>query len=146
MIMQNGSCILVATANPDEVLRLAKALDFLSHPVSTATTGGQILRLLRRELFSVAIVGAELRIAGRPALFHIASLPTLELLIGIGPPGDIEVEVHARFSGSDVFLTRPINPQALVEIHSLIRGPPYGSRSPGRRANRKEVDVEKNNW
>ena len=146
MIMQNGPSILVATADPDEVLKLAKALDFLSHPVSTATTGQQILELLRRELFSTAIVGTELRIADRPALFYLAGLPTLELLIGIGPSGDTETEIHARFGGSDVFLTRPIKPKVLVEMQSLIRGPPYDRRDPTRLANRKEVNIEKNNW
>ena len=129
MIMQNGMGILVAAADTDETQRLSKALDISSHPVSTATTGEQILELLRRKLFYSAIVGMELCIADTRALSHLANLPTLELLIGIGPPGDIEMETQARLSGAHVFLTRPIKTQTLVKMQSLIRGPPYGGKA-----------------
>ena len=144
--MQNGMGILVASGNPNEAKRLAKALGILPHPVSTATSGEHILELLRRQLFYSAIVCVELNIADTPALLYLANLPTLELLIGIGPPGDIEMEMQARFSGVDVFLARPIRTHILEEIQSLVRGAPYGCKAWTRQVNRKkEVASEKNN-
>ena len=114
MLMRNESAVLVAEVSSQAAARLETMLRRLGHRVRTATSVGQTLEIVRREIVAQAVVAAELHLAGEPILARLSVLPALRRLVAVGPAGRPDVEIRARRAGADAYLARPVHPVRLA--------------------------------
>jgi CheY-like chemotaxis protein len=100
--------ILVAEFNEDNVSHLVECFARLQQPVRMALSPTDIMNLLRREVFSRAIVAAEMMIDGEPVVARLARLPMMGHVVATGPGDDTAMEVRARAAGASIYLPRPV--------------------------------------
>lgn len=129
MIAMSDNVIVLAAefdrANADH---LQRCLDLLGYQARLAITGRDVLDLMRRELFSGAVIATELALDGQPLLPRVSRLPALECLVATGPAGDVQSELLARRGGASAFLPRPVTVNALANALRLL-----SARLPSRR-------------
>ena len=104
--------VLVAETDPTSVRNLRECLMLLNVPARVALTEEELLSAIRHEVFSCAIVSAELRMDGEPAMAHLAALPSIRCLIVVGD--DEKSEEQARLCGATLYLTRPVAAEVLA--------------------------------
>jgi len=107
--------VLAAERGPAEASRLQRSLLQLGCRTRTASSPGEILALIRQEVFHRAIVAVELAWEGEPILARLARLPLPRDIVAIGPNGDPEMERLGRASGASVYLERPITIDKLAK-------------------------------
>ncbi|MCK4602748.1 MAG: hypothetical protein KAU28_09795 [Phycisphaerae bacterium] len=113
--MQHETTILAAETDPDDIVHLKEYLAKLGYQVHLATSAREVIELMRRTIFTKAVVGVELKIGNEPLLSLLAHLPTMERLIGTGSPDDSEAERLSRLAGADLYLSRPASIDSLAK-------------------------------
>ena len=108
--------LLVLVAEPvlADLKQVVTFLVSLGQPVRVATSSWDARDLLRRQIFTRAIVAAEMTFDGGPLIARVAAMPTLERIVATGPTGDRHLEVRARLAGAHVYLVRPVIAEALA--------------------------------
>jgi len=106
--------VLVAEPVLADLKQVVTFLVSLGQPVRVATSPWDALDLLRRRIFTRAIVAAEMTFDGGPLIARVAAMPTLERIVGTGPADDRHLEVRARLAGAHVYLVRPVIAESLA--------------------------------
>ena len=106
--------ILIVEPAPDDARHVVRCLEGLKQSVCLAVSAEEAMDLLRRELFTRAVVAAEAMLDGRPLLARIAGLPTLEHVVATGPAEDARMETRARIAGAHLYLPRPVSAKRLA--------------------------------
>ena len=126
--MSDNVIVLAAEFDRANADHLQRCLDLLGYQARLAITGRDVLDLMRRELFSGAVIATELALDGQPLLPRVSRLPALECLVATGPAGDVQSELLARRGGASAFLPRPVTVNALANALRLL-----SARLPSRR-------------
>jgi len=113
--MQNEKVILAAEADPADAEHLRDCLSRLRYQVYLANSAAETLELMRRNIFTNAIVGVELKIGAEPVLAVLSHLPATERLIATGRGDDSEAERLSRLAGAHLYLPRPVNIDRLAK-------------------------------
>ena len=117
------SAILVAEPVATDAERLTRMLRRLGHAVRSAGTSDEALDVLRHEILSRAVVAAELVVEDELLLACVSRLPAMRWLVAVGPAQDGEIEIRARHAGAQVYLPRPVMPEALAPaLHVPLAG------------------------
>ena len=119
MSRSKGKPILVANVNKAESRWLISVLEVMGRRPRLATSTQDVLGLLRREVFSEAIISAELMKGEKPLLAYLAEFSLVEHTIAIGDPCNGEMEASARLAGVDSYLIRPI---LIEDLEAAILG------------------------
>ena len=106
--------ILVVEPAPDDARHVVRCLKSLKQSVCLAASADEAMDLLRRELFTRAVVAAEVMLDGRPLLARIADLPMMERVVATGPAEDARMETRARIAGAHLYLPRPVSAKILA--------------------------------
>jgi len=80
-----------------------------------AASADQIMELMRGNIFARAVVAIEFSWNGEPIVSRIAKLPSMRLVVVVGPPDDPDTETLARISGADTYLPRPVTIESLAK-------------------------------
>ena len=101
--------ILAAEPRRADAEHLWQCLAPVRDYVCLARSACEALEMVRRQAFSRAVVATELMLDDTPVLARLSRLPALEHLVATGPAGNPEMEILARTSGADLYLTRPVS-------------------------------------
>jgi CheY-like chemotaxis protein len=111
--------VLVAEPVLADAKHMVQCFSRLRQPVRVAMSATDIIDLLRREVFSRAVVATEMMLDGEPVLARLTRLPMLERIVATGPAGDPAMEVRARVAGAHVYLTRPVAGEDLARALAI---------------------------
>jgi CheY-like chemotaxis protein len=111
--------ILAAEPTLAGARNLVQCLSGLRLPVRLAMSSSDIIDLLRREVFTRAVVASEFMIDGEPAIARLTRLPMLERVVAIGPAGNADLEMQARRAGAQAYLTRPVSAESLARALAI---------------------------
>ena len=103
-ILNRDETVLLADTDEQRLRLIAESLSAAGVRAVPALGGGELLEAIRGQLFSRAVVAADMTAAGQPALWRLASLPSMRRLVAVGP---LDCETDARRNGADVFLCHP---------------------------------------
>lgn len=115
MLMRTDNPVLLAETSPQSAADLAAMLRCLGYRPRLAGTVEMVLGVLRTEIVDTAVVAVELTDRDQPILARLAALPSLRLLLAVGPPDVASWELCARRAGAGVYLPRPMTLERLTQ-------------------------------
>lgn len=114
--------VLAAEPALADARHLVGCLTRLRQTVRVAMSADDIIDMLRREVFTRAVVAVELTLDGEPILARLARLPMPKRIVAVGPAGDPTSEVLALVSGAQTYLARPVSVEDLARALAIPAG------------------------
>ncbi len=118
------STVLAAEGDLRSTWHLVRCLVPLGLRVYPASSVREVIERLRKQVFTQAFVATELSLNGEPLLSRLGQLPSMQVLVALGPGGDAEAEARARAAGAGIYLARPVTTAMLAD--ALQMGVPHG--------------------
>ena len=106
--------VLASESELDDQQRLLRLLGGLGLKVHAADTATAAIDILRREIPDAAVVATELTLDEEPLVSVLSRVPSILVLVAIGPGGNWDLEQRARLAGVDAYLARPVDPASLA--------------------------------
>ena len=114
--------VLAAEPALADAKHLVGCLTRLRQTVRVAMSADDIIDLLRREVFTRAVVAVELTLDGEPVLARLSRLPMPRRIVALGPAGDPVSEVMALAAGAQAYLARPVSVEDLARALAVPAG------------------------
>jgi CheY-like chemotaxis protein len=111
--------VLAAEADVNQTWHLVRCLVPLGLRVYPASSVREVIDRLRKQVFTQAFVATELNLDGEPLINRIGQLPSIQVLVALGPGGNTGLESRARAAGAGIYLTRPVTTEMLAEALQL---------------------------